>query len=216
MSSSHVCKCMGGDVRYRTRITGFRKHCNRVVALATDTGDELPVDRDGGARQRTEAVDMARALGMRLPIYPVKGYSVTLPVMQCIAYAVGKRHRHAAQDGLRAAAGHAAHRGHGRIGGHDTRTDPARIADLIEGARETFPGSCDFATPTPSPGPACGPRRRHPCRSSARRPTTTCCCTWATAALWLHAGDGQWHACWSGASRARRTTPIAAPFAYAA
>ena len=146
-------QAMGGEVRYRTRITGFRKHGNRVVALATDTGDELPVSGTVVLANGTEAVDMARALGMRLPIYPVKGYSVTLPVTQpSLAPSVSvtdmrRKTVYAPLPGMLRIAGMA------ELVGHDTRTDPARIADLIEGARETFPGSCDFeADPKPWAG----------------------------------------------------------------
>jgi D-amino-acid dehydrogenase len=144
---------MGGEVRYRTLVTGFRKRGRRVTALQTDTGEELATPGSIVLANGITAATTAASLGMRLPIYPVKGYSVTLPVTDpSCAPSVSvtdlrRKTVYAPLPGLLRIAGMA------ELVGHDVRTDPKRIAHLVACARGTFPGSCDFdADPLPWAG----------------------------------------------------------------
>jgi D-amino-acid dehydrogenase len=92
---------------------------------------------------------LARPLGVRLPVYPLKGYSLTLPVR-------GASPRISVTDFKRKVvyaplAGPAGARlrvaGMADIAGYATHVDPVRIAQLIAEARGAFPATTDFNAP---------------------------------------------------------------------
>ena len=69
---------MGVDVRYDTRITALETEGDRVTGVRTDRG----VMRGDAylVALASHSPALLRPLGLRLPVYPVKGYSITLPV----------------------------------------------------------------------------------------------------------------------------------------
>lgn len=146
-------RAMGGQVRYRTRVTGFRRRGRRVVAAQIAGGEELPTPGAVILANGTDATATAARLGLRLPIYPLKGYSITLAIADTArapSVSVTDLRRkivYARLPGLLRIAGFA------ELVGHDTRTDPRRIAHLVACARETFPDACHFdADPKPWAG----------------------------------------------------------------
>jgi len=68
----------GGTVRFGTRATGFASGPRGVHAVLTTAG-EIACDAVVLAAG-TASVELARRLGEYLPVYPVKGYSLTLPM----------------------------------------------------------------------------------------------------------------------------------------
>ena len=71
------CRERGAEVRMQTEITGFSKKGGRVTAVNTNRG---PVSGDlFVVALGVFSPMLSRQLGFSLPIYPVKGYSVTLP-----------------------------------------------------------------------------------------------------------------------------------------
>lgn len=71
-------KHLDGALRFGVTALGFATDGDRITALQTDQG---PVAGDafllaGG----TASPALARTVGVRLPIYPVKGYSATVPI----------------------------------------------------------------------------------------------------------------------------------------
>lgn len=85
-------------------------------------------------------------LGLRLPIYPVKGYSVTVPVVEAEktpqTSLTDERQRLVCSrlgDRLRLA-------GMAEIAGYDTTIDPRRIALLCKWIDRFFPGATDTAS----------------------------------------------------------------------
>ncbi|WP_347259743.1 FAD-dependent oxidoreductase [Rudaea sp.] len=72
---ARVVKALGGDVRESTAITGFRQGRDRIDAVLTDRGefaaDEVVFALGSWSPQ------LARQLGLRIPIQPGKGYSIT-------------------------------------------------------------------------------------------------------------------------------------------
>jgi D-amino-acid dehydrogenase len=63
---------------WRTCVTGLEVEAGRVVCARTDKG---PVAADAFVLALgCESPVLARQLGVRLPIYPVKGYSITVPI----------------------------------------------------------------------------------------------------------------------------------------
>ena len=117
-----------------------------VTGLATDKGT-LTADAYVLALGCQSAA-MAKRLGVSLPIYPIKGYSVTLPVAgrnspprvggvdeeNLVAYApMGDRLR------ITATADFA---------GYDKRHTPADFRTMLAAARDLFPGAADYSRPS--------------------------------------------------------------------
>jgi D-amino-acid dehydrogenase len=73
-----LCRARGVAFRFGTTVTGLETAAGRVTRALTDSG---PVDGDRfvlalGCR----SPHLVRRLGLRLPIYPIKGYSATVPI----------------------------------------------------------------------------------------------------------------------------------------
>ncbi|WP_447763464.1 D-amino acid dehydrogenase [Sphingopyxis panaciterrae] len=69
---------MGVNIRYGNRIEGLEQSGGRIFGVHTDRG---PVRGDAYlVALASYAPALLRPLGLRVPIYPVKGYSITLPV----------------------------------------------------------------------------------------------------------------------------------------
>ena len=68
----------GAGVRLGTRVTALRAEGDRVVGAVTDTG-VLTADRYVLALG-VDATAVARTIGVRLGVYPAKGYSSTFPL----------------------------------------------------------------------------------------------------------------------------------------
>jgi D-amino-acid dehydrogenase len=90
---------------------------------------------------------LAQPLGLRLPIYPAKGYSVTLPVLDAgKAYQVSltddefklvfSRYTGAQGDRLRIA-------GTAEFNGYDRNLDPVRCEAIVRRVQQLFPGAGD-------------------------------------------------------------------------
>ncbi len=135
----------GGRFLFGHSVTGLRQDKGRVIAAVTDRGD---IQADAFVLALgSYAPQIARSVGVKLPIYPVKGYSLTLPVGPAhlapqlpgvdehylVAFArMGERLR------LTATADFA---------GYDTSHTPAHFATMLKVARELFPQGADYDRP---------------------------------------------------------------------
>ncbi len=110
-------------------------------ALVTSDGVRVGADRIILAAG-TGSTRLARQLGVRLPIQPMKGYSITLPpgvaapstsitdVANRVVFArIGNRMRIA---------------GLAELGKRDTRVEPARLRVLVDSARAALPQAADY------------------------------------------------------------------------
>ncbi len=86
---------------------------------------------------------LARPLGIRLPVYPVKGYSLTLPLVDAAAAPTGSitdvTHKVVITrlgDKLRGA-------GTAELAGYDLSLRPSRLATIRHVLGDLFPGACD-------------------------------------------------------------------------
>jgi len=154
----------GGIVRGEAR--RFTERNGKITGLQTDT-DYLQADHyvlAAGVQSR----DLAASVGLRLPLYPLKGYSLTAPIRpqdtalqisitdfeRKVLYArIGDRLRVAAMVDMV---------------GEDTSLDTQRIAGLTRQVRASMPHGADYAhiTPwaglrpaTPNSAPLLGPTR---------------------------------------------------------
>lgn len=132
---------LGADFRYATDVRGIVTAGGRITGVATADGT-LPADTVVVAAGSYSAA-LLRPLGIRLPVYPAKGYSVTLPVtdaahaptvpvideqLKIVVTRLGDR--------LRAA-------GTAEIGGYDRTLNPHRADSMLRGLRTLFPRAGD-------------------------------------------------------------------------
>ena len=73
---SEICVGLGVDLQFQTRVLDLRTKGRRITGVVTDKG-EIEADHVVLALGN-ESVVLARKVGIKLPIYPVKGYSLTL------------------------------------------------------------------------------------------------------------------------------------------
>jgi D-amino-acid dehydrogenase len=76
--ADHAVRKYGVDFRFNTEVTGFDTTGDTVTAIRTPHGT-ISADHIVMCLGVYSA-KLSKQLGVRLPIYPVKGYSVTLPV----------------------------------------------------------------------------------------------------------------------------------------
>jgi D-amino-acid dehydrogenase len=71
----------GAELRLGEAVTAINRHNGAVTGVTTDHGT---IEADAVVLAAgSEAVELARPLGIRLPIRPVKGYSATVDVSDC-------------------------------------------------------------------------------------------------------------------------------------
>lgn len=142
---ARACEAMGVEFRYGTTVEGFELAGDRVAAVATDKGrvqGDVYVLSLGSYSPL-----VAKNLGVNLPVYPVKGYSLTLPVdgrngapnvptvdeENLVAVTrMGDRMRMTAIA---------------EFSGYDNSNRPEDFQGMIAAARDLYPDSCDFAKP---------------------------------------------------------------------
>ncbi|AOZ03630.1 D-amino acid dehydrogenase small subunit [Cupriavidus sp. USMAHM13] len=133
----------GARIRCGVRVDGLRREGRRVVAAQTSAGD---IEADAfvvcaGMR----SVSLLAPLGLRLPMYPLTGYSLTAPVDPARhlppALSVTDLHYKVVYARL---GGQLRVAGMVDLVGRHARADQRRIALLTQQARETFPGGADF------------------------------------------------------------------------
>ena len=72
------CAQNGVEFRFGTRITAIEGAGDRISRVATDQGD---LEADAYVLSLgNHSPQLARPLGLKLPIYPVKGYSLSIPI----------------------------------------------------------------------------------------------------------------------------------------
>jgi D-amino-acid dehydrogenase len=112
-----------------------------LPAIVTQSGSRVPADRiiltaGPGAPQ------LARSLGVRLPVQPMKGYSITAPTGAAAPAAsitdVANRVVFARLGNRMRIAGLA------ELGRRDTRVEPRRVRALIDSARAALPQAADY------------------------------------------------------------------------
>ncbi|OWQ86257.1 amino acid dehydrogenase [Roseateles aquatilis] len=136
--------------RLTAHATGFVREGDRVVALRTDQG-ELGADGIVLAAG-LQSAGLAELVGLRLPLYPLKGYSLSAPINgvhrpPTVSVTDFERKTLYARigDQLRVAA-------MVDLVGDDTRIDPKRLAALQRNVRETFPKAADYDRAVPWAG----------------------------------------------------------------
>jgi D-amino-acid dehydrogenase len=130
------------DWRFGVDVTKLVVRGGRVVAASTGAG-EIEADAFVLALG-TAAPDLLKPLGLRVPVYPLKGYSLTVPVTHeagapKVSVTDFKRKVVYARLGgeLRVA-------GMADLAGRRADLDPERIEQLVAEARAAFPDAADW------------------------------------------------------------------------
>lgn len=76
---ANLCEGLGVTFRYGVSVTGLRHEQGLVTGIATE-GEEIVSADAYVAALGSYTPGLLRPLGLRLPVYPVKGYSLTLPI----------------------------------------------------------------------------------------------------------------------------------------
>ena len=155
-------RAMGVDFRLDTSITQLHARQGRIASIGTGQGD---VECDACViTLGAQSPFLVKPLGLRLPIYPLKGYSLTLPAASAaprisitdfkrkVVYAPLENHGTAH---LRVA-------GMADIAGYSNRIDPARLDQLVTEAKLAFPAATDYRQDTQSMQPWAGLRPATP------------------------------------------------------
>ncbi len=74
-----LCTRRGAELRTGTRIIAIETEGDRVSGARTESGETVRADAYVMALGNGSAA-LARTIGVTLPIYPIKGYSLTIPV----------------------------------------------------------------------------------------------------------------------------------------
>jgi D-amino-acid dehydrogenase len=143
--------CLGLECRLRedgvkfqlgTRVTHLKRSGDACVRVFAEK-DELQADQIVLALG-AESASLLKSLNIRLPLYPLKGYSLTLPVAENAAaprVSVTDFQRkvvYARMGGRLRVAGMA------DLTGRQPKVDPARVATLRSEAEEAFPDAGDY------------------------------------------------------------------------
>ncbi len=186
-----ACEAMGASISLGCEVTGIATEGDRLTAIETSTG-RIDID---GAVAALGVIDpmLKRLLGADLPIYPVKGCSVTIPIVE-----PGLAPRHAGMDESKLAAycpmgDRLRLTGGAEFAGYGREYRPGEAARLLALADELFPGAADV--------------RRAEARACLRPMTPQSTPLFGTGRylnLWFNVGLG--HMGWTMASGGARIT----------
>ncbi len=153
---------MGVRFRFGTAITALHTAAGRITRIDTDAGD---IASDACVLTLgAQSPFLVRPLGLRLPIYPLKGYSLTLPAAaqaprisitdfkRKVVYAPLENQ---GVQQLRVA-------GMADIAGYSHAIDPVRLRQLVKESRQAFPAATDYTQSTELMQPWAGLRPATP------------------------------------------------------
>ena len=134
-------KAKGASTRFGTKVTGFVTDRSGVTALKTSQG-EIACDAVVLAAG-TASAHLAQLLGEYLPVYPVKGYSLTLPMVataQTPKVSVTDLGRKTVFAPLGTALRVAAM---AEVAGHGVQLAPSRFAQIRSAVSAVYPDAVD-------------------------------------------------------------------------
>ncbi len=147
-----VCRARGVRFLYGTEITALRAEDGRLTgvetkSLATGYYEKLSA-RAVVVALASYGQALLRPVGVRVNIYPTKGYSVTIPV----GGSNSAPHVSLTDDGHKLVYSRLGDRlrvaGTAELSGFSRALDPVRVAAILEQARKTFPAAGDFGAAT--------------------------------------------------------------------
>lgn len=131
------CRDMGVEFRFGVTVEKVERRGNTITAIMTDAGP-FTADRYLAALGNGNA-PLLRRLGVRLPIYPVKGYSATLSTAGWNAAPRVPMVDDGRKIGIVPLGDRLRVAGTAEFAGHDTELKQRRGANLIDNMLELFP-----------------------------------------------------------------------------
>ncbi len=138
---AEMAKALGVDFRFNTTIEAIDQQGDRITGVKTAAG-LLTADHYVLAMGSFTPL-MAKTLGLKLPIYPVKGYSITAPISDAekapVSTVLDESYKIAiTRLGDRIRVG-----GMAELSGYNTRLSPRRRETLAYCVNDLFPGAGD-------------------------------------------------------------------------
>jgi D-amino-acid dehydrogenase len=143
---AEMAATLGLSFRYGVDIRGLEQEAGRIAAVQTSAG-RIAADAFVLALG-SYSPSIARPFGMRLPVYPVKGYSITVPIVDAsrapVSTVMDETHKIAiTRLGDRIRVG-----GMAEISGFNNHLHPKRQATLVHSVEDLFGGAGDQARAT--------------------------------------------------------------------
>lgn len=141
-----ICKMLGVQFRYRTRVRRLLANRNHILGVVTDGGTLNADDYDLFVLAMGSYTPLLlKPLGVRLPVYPAKGYSVTIPD----AGGDGAPRVAVIDDERKIVYSHLGDRlrvaGTAELTGYDLTLREARARSILDAAMDLFPHCGDPA-----------------------------------------------------------------------
>lgn len=92
----------------------------------------------------SRSASVLQPLGLRIPVYPVKGYSLTAPITNAKAAPVSTVMDETYKTAITRLGGRVRIGGTAELAGYDFKLRPSRRQALEHSVRTLFPGSCDL------------------------------------------------------------------------
>lgn len=139
-----MAKALGVEFRFNTSIDAIEQQGDRITAVKTGAGT-LTADHYVLAMGSFTPL-LAKTIGLKLPIYPVKGYSITAPISDAdkapVSTVLDESYKIAiTRLGDRIRVG-----GMAELSGYNNRLDPKRRDTLAHCVNDLFPGAGDTAS----------------------------------------------------------------------
>lgn len=141
-----MCAARGVTFSYGTQITGLLTDGGRITGVATNVG-VMKGDSYVLALGSYSPLMLSK-IGIRIPVYPVKGYSITVPIvmedMAPVSTVMDETYKVAiTRLGSRIRVG-----GTAELSGYNDRLDPRRRATLEKSLGDLYPGAGDTGQAT--------------------------------------------------------------------
>lgn len=163
---AELATAKGVTFRYGVDVRALRQAGGRVVAVDTSEGDIAADAFVAALGSYTPA--LLKPLGLRLPIYPVKGYSITVPIADAARAPVSTLLDETYKVAITRLGDRIRVGGMAEISGFNNRLEPRRRATLEHSLQSLFPDAGEIAAGsfwsglrpmTPDGTPIVGPTR---------------------------------------------------------
>ncbi|MCG2841378.1 D-amino acid dehydrogenase [Sandaracinobacter sp. RS1-74] len=163
---AEMAAARGVRFEYGRTVTGLSHAGGRIERVETAEG---PIAGDAFlVAMGSFAPALVAPLGIRLPVYPVKGYSITLPIVDEARAPVSTLLDESYKVAITRLGGRIRVGGMAELSGYRRDLNPVRRETLEQSVRSLFPGAGDYAEPnfwcglrpmTPDSTPVIGPTR---------------------------------------------------------
>ncbi|MEO5326050.1 D-amino acid dehydrogenase [Mesorhizobium sp. CC13] len=132
---------LGVEFRYNVKLEGLRQEDKRIVAVRTSEG-EIEADVFVGALGSFTPA-FVKPLGLKVPVYPVKGYSITVPIVDESKAPVSTIMDDTYKIAITRLGDRIRVGGMAEIAGFNTELSPSRKATLQFSVEDLFGGAAD-------------------------------------------------------------------------